>query len=93
MQPHKPSQAESQGQLFRARLDRIIDEEHALVRCAKRIDWSSFEAEFGALYAEGVGRPGLPTRLMVGLHYLKHTFDQSDESVVERFVENRAVSR
>jgi IS5 family transposase len=25
---------------------------------------------------------------MVGMHYLKHTFNESDESVVERFVEN-----
>ena len=25
---------------------------------------------------------------MVGLHYLKHTFDESDESLVERWVEN-----
>jgi hypothetical protein len=31
------------------------------------IDWRMFETAFGPLYAE-VGRPGLPTRLMVGLH-------------------------
>lgn len=34
------------------------------------------------------GRPRLPIRLMVGLLYLKHAFDQSDESVVERWAEN-----
>ena len=88
MQPHKQSEAENQGKLFHTRLDAIVDKNHPLVRCAERIDWSGFDAEFGALYAQGVGRPGLPTRLMVGLHYLKHTFDESDESVVERFVEN-----
>ena len=33
-------------------------------------------------------RPGNAIRLMVGLHYLKHAFDESDESVIERWVEN-----
>ena len=45
------------------------------------------EARFGGFYAEE-GRPGIPIRLMVGLHYLKHTFNESDESVVARWVEN-----
>ena len=30
----------------------------------------------------------MPIRLLVGLHFLKHAFGESDESVVERFVEN-----
>jgi transposase, IS5 family len=34
------------------------------------------------------GRPALPTRLMVGLHYLKALYDESDESVVAKWVEN-----
>jgi IS5 family transposase len=34
------------------------------------------------------GRPRLPIRLMVSLLYLKHAFNQSDESVVERWSEN-----
>ncbi|ESY42095.1 hypothetical protein X747_15315 [Mesorhizobium sp. LNJC384A00] len=32
--------------------------------------------------------PAKPTRLMVGLHYLKHVHELSDEEVVERWVEN-----
>ena len=66
----------------------IVSHEHPLYRLAEAIDWSRFESEFGALYAEATGRPGLPTRLMVGLHYLKYLFDESDESVVEKFIEN-----
>jgi IS5 family transposase len=62
--------------------------QHPLYQLAESIDWTRFETEFGALYAEGVGRPGLPTRLLVGLHYLKYLFDESDESVVEKYVEN-----
>jgi len=37
---------------------------------------------------ENFGRPGLPIRLVVGLHYLKYASNESDESVVERFLEN-----
>jgi len=70
------------------RLSLIVSHEHPLSRLAEAIDWARFESEFGLLYAEDVGRPGLPTRLMVGLHYLKYLFDESDESVIEKFVEN-----
>lgn len=75
-------------ELFQSRLDQILNMEHALVRLAGAIDWSVFETEFGPCYSDGRGRPGKPIRLMVGLHYLKHAFNESDESVVERFLEN-----
>ena len=39
-------------------------------------------------YDDKTGRPGCPTRLMVGLHYLKYAFNESDESVLDRFLEN-----
>ncbi|PJN93663.1 hypothetical protein CNY89_19235 [Amaricoccus sp. HAR-UPW-R2A-40] len=35
-----------------------------------------------------VGRPGLPTRLMAGLHVLKHVKGLSDEAVCTAWVEN-----
>jgi IS5 family transposase len=66
----------------------LVSHEHPLYQLAEAIDWSRFEAELGPLYAEATGRPGLPTRLMVGLHYLKYLFDESDETVVEKWVEN-----
>ncbi|MFG6417304.1 transposase [Roseateles sp. DC23W] len=34
------------------------------------------------------GRPRLPIRVMVSLLYLKHAFNERDESVVERWSEN-----
>lgn len=52
------------------------------------IGWTAFDEAFGALYVENKGRPGKSTRLMVGLHYLKHAFDESDESVVSKLLEN-----
>jgi len=77
-----------QGDLFRSRLDQILNRQHPLFKLADSIDWSVFEKEFGSLYVENVGRPGLPIRLMVALHYLKHAFNVSDETVVAQFVEN-----
>ena len=34
------------------------------------------------------GRPGIATRLIAGLHYLKHTYGLADEQVVQRWAEN-----
>lgn len=77
-----------QGDLFRSRLDQILNRNHPLYRLANSIDWSAFDKDFGKLYVENVGRPGLSIRLLVGLHYLKHAFNESDESVVDRLLEN-----
>ena len=52
------------------------------------IDWTGFFKSFGEKFHPDNGRPGLPTRLMVGLHYLKHTYNLSDEAVLQGFVEN-----
>ncbi len=88
MQPKTLSEEQAQAELFRSRLDPILNRNHPLFRLASRIDWDVLESQFGALYSSGMGRPGLPTRLLVGLHYLKHAYDESDESAVERFLEN-----
>jgi IS5 family transposase len=52
------------------------------------IDWEWFEAELACNFSETDGAPAKPTRLMVGLHYLKHTFNLSDERTVAQWVEN-----
>ena len=74
--------------LFRSRLDQIIDMNHALVKLARTIDWRFLEEKFGAVYTDEPGQPPLPTRLMAGLAILKHTYDLSDEALCERWVEN-----
>jgi IS5 family transposase len=71
--------------LFRSRLKNIIDLRHELVRLGAAIDWRFFDDAFDAFYSED-GRPGIATRMMVGLHILKHMFDLSDEEVCERWV-------
>jgi IS5 family transposase len=74
--------------LFRSRLDQVINMDHALVKLARTIDWRFLEEKFGAGYADGSGRPPLPTRLMAGLAILKHTYNLSDEMVCELWIEN-----
>jgi transposase, IS5 family len=74
--------------LFRSRLDQIIDLRHPLVKLAREVDWGFLERTFGAAYTDGPGQPPLPTRLMAGLIILKYTHDLSDEALCERWVEN-----
>jgi IS5 family transposase len=88
MKPRQSQASNRQDNLFQSRLDQQLNPQHPLFRLSRQIDWSYFEREFGPLYAEEVGRPGVPTRLLVGLHYLKHAYNESDESVIEKWVEN-----
>jgi len=88
MRPEKSAQGEAQGELYQRRLSTLLDQSHPLKVLAEALDWEFFEREFGALYDERKGRPGLPMRLLVGLHYLKHLYDVSDERAVAGFVEN-----
>ncbi len=84
----KPQKHEEPCPLFRQRLDSFINMSHSLVSLANAIDWESFDKLLGDHYSDGKGAPALPTRLMVGIHYLKYTFNVSDESVLERWLEN-----
>ncbi len=86
MRPKDPP-ASSDLELFRSRLENIIDARHPLVRLARLIDWQRFAEAFGPLYKDA-GRPGLPTRLMVGLHLVKHMNGLSDEAVCARYLDS-----
>jgi IS5 family transposase len=86
----KPRERRETGEqdLFRSRLDQIIDMRHPLVKLARETDWAFLEGTFGAAYEDGPGQPPLPTRLMAGLMILKYTHNLSDEALCERWVEN-----
>ena len=86
----RPRERQETGEqdLFRSRLDRIIDLTHALVKLSRAIDWRFLEAQFGSVYSDGPGCPPLPTRLMAGLALLKHMYDLSDEALCDRWIEN-----
>src|SRR5665213_2104795 len=86
----RPKERRESGEqdLFRSRLDQLIDLNHALVKLARTINWRFLEEKFGAAYSDRPGHPPLPTRLMAGLAILKYTYDLSDEALCERWVEN-----
>jgi IS5 family transposase len=83
------SQADGdQLDLFRAHFDQLLNPDPPLVILAQKIDWARFDAAFAEFYAADIGAPAKATRLLVSLHYLKHAFSESDESLVARWVEN-----
>ena len=84
MRPKKPETTRS-GDLFRARLDQIINLKHELAQLAGQIDWDCIDGEIAPLYSEK-GRPGIPTRFAIGLLLLKQIYGLSDEGVCERWV-------
>ena len=88
MKPTKSPISDPQRDLFRSQLSAIINPRHKLVRLSNAVDWGELEKSFGKTYCEDNGRPGIPTRLMVALHYLKFTYDLSDDEVINGWVEN-----
>ena len=79
---------EAQVELFRTELIRIIDPGHEMARLTDVIDWKNFDSCFEDMWADNNGRPAIDTRWMVSMHYLKYTFDLSDEDVVEAWLQN-----
>ena len=56
MRPRERRESGKQD-LFRSRLDQIIDMNHALVKLARAIDWHFLEERFGAVYSDTPGQP------------------------------------
>ena len=88
MRPKKSNQSDPMRHLFEPELEDLVDKKHSLIQLSQVIPWKDLDGCFGELYVEAKGRPGNPTRLMVGLHYLKYQHDLSDEELVARWVEN-----
>ena len=72
MRPKQPEKARHDD-LFRARLDQIINMKHALVVLADKIDWDWLDAQLANSFSDN-GRPAEPVRFMIGMFLLKHTF-------------------
>ena len=73
--------------LFRARLDQIINLRHELVVLADKIDWTWLDAELAGCFSDR-GRPAEPVRFMLGMFLLKHSYALSDEQVWDRWVQD-----
>ena len=76
-----------QQNLFKTRLTELINMEHPLVKLAHEISWEKMEQEFAKLFSEQ-GRPSVAIRKIAGMLLLKEMFKESDETVVERWMEN-----
>lgn len=79
---------EDRSSLYKVALKKLLNEKHPLYRMAETIDWAAFDKAFTPLFCPDNGRPGIPTRMMVALHYLKYSENLSDEEVVEKWVQN-----
>ena len=88
MKPKSSPCENLQGDMFRVELESMIDLDHAMVRLSKQVDWGRLDEQFASLYCSDNGAPACSTRLMVALHYLKYTYDLSDDDVVGGWVEN-----
>jgi transposase, IS5 family len=74
--------------LFKVELATLLNLDHPMVRLADEFEWDQFKQALEAMWDNEKGRPAIDTRLMVSLHYLKYTFDLSDEDVVDGWVQN-----
>jgi len=78
----------SQDDFYKSKLEYLIDLKNQLCLLSKKIPWEIFDNEFKQFYSEVRGRPAKRIRLMVSLLILKQMYDESDESVLERWREN-----
>src|SRR5471032_777537 len=78
MRPKKPKTTRS-GDLFRSRLDQIINLKHELAQLAEKVDWDFIDGEIAPLYSDK-GRPGIPTRFAIGLLLLNHIYGLSTKA-------------
>ena len=87
MKPREPSNS-GQHDMFRSRLEQILDMGHEKIILAEKIDWRFLSDRMGGVYTDGPGQPPLSNRLMAGLRILKYADNLSDEEVCARWLEN-----
>ena len=78
----------AQDELFRTRLETIIDPRHELVKLASLVDWDGLADDLSLFYCADNGCPGGSVRLMAGLCFLKDMKGLSDEEVCSVWREN-----
>jgi IS5 family transposase len=78
---------DNERELFRTRLEDLINLNHELALLSKTIDWNYFENEFKPYYSD-IGSPSVPIRTMVGCLLLKRLYNLGDEKIPEHWVCN-----
>jgi IS5 family transposase len=84
----KPKIHESTPDMFRAQLKQILNLDHELCRLAEQVDWERLDEIFSGLFPSTKGKPATPTRLIIGLFFLKSINKVSDEELPRKWVEN-----
>jgi transposase, IS5 family len=74
--------------IFQVPLKQFINESHELIQLSGKINWEDLENNLSVYYCADNGRPSVPIRLMVGVIMLRRMFNLSDESILDRWVEN-----
>jgi IS5 family transposase len=74
--------------MYQVPLIQFIDKSHELCQAAEQIDWDELERDLSDYYCVDNGRPSIPIRKIVGVILLKRTYNESDESVIDRWKEN-----
>lgn len=77
-----------QLEMFKTPLKHFIKEQHELVLLTNKIPWDDLEQDLSVYYCADNGRPSVPIRTVAGILILKRVFNESDESVLDRWVEN-----
>ena len=83
----KKTNKNPQLNVFQTPLKSFIDLSHEIVLLSNQVDWDQLEEDLSIYYSDK-GSPAVPVRKISGLLILKRMFDESDESVVERWKEN-----
>jgi IS5 family transposase len=73
---------------FKTPLVHFIEMGHELVALSQKINWDNLEKDLSQYYCADNGRPSIPIRKISGIVILKRIFNESDESVLDRWVEN-----
>ena len=79
---------DGQDDLFRNRLEQMIDMSRELVRLSSLISWNDLAKDLEKYYCSDNGRLGGLIRLMVGLCYLKDISGLSDEYLCAQWRDN-----
>ena len=77
-----------QLEMFKTPIKHFIKSNHEMVLLSQKIDWDTLESDLSVYYCPDNGRPGIPIRKIAGMLMLKRMFNESDESVLERWLEN-----
>lgn len=74
--------------MYKILIRQYIKENHELVLLSGKLNWDKLEKELGIYYCSDNGRPCIPIRKIAGIVMLKRIYNESDEGVLERWVEN-----